>query len=322
MALATAVAIGLLWLVRPRRVAVVGRSMEPTVVAGDRLIVVRVRRPRRGAIVALRDPRHSGRLLVKRVLSRGPDGVVVEGDRRWASTDSRAFGPVAPGAVVGRVVYRYAPPTRRGRLGSARSVWDPDMQDIGAATGRGTIAAVTSLDEELEPLFAPDYLEGVEGKSLEEVRAMRAECQEAETVVSYLRRVVQGRLDIVHSFLDHQSSGESVADLDAVVDDLSSIIGSGPARPQGYGRLPSQMSPDMERVDLTSEIDDVLNAEGIGRLPTMSAEDLREVAGGLTVIEQRISDQRRTLHERIDHLQAEIVSRYKTGEATVDGLLS
>ena len=39
-------------------------------------------------------------------------------------------------------------------------------------------------------------------------------------------------------------------------------------------------------------------------------------------MEARISRQRRALHEQIDQLQAEIVSRYKTGKATVDGLLS
>jgi hypothetical protein len=180
---------------------------------------------------------------------------------------------------------------------------------------------VTSLEQELARLFAPDYLDGVDSRSLDEVRSMRAECQEAETVVSYLRRVVQGRLDVVHSFLDHHHTGQSVGDLDAVVEDLSSIIGSGPARPSGNGRLPSQMSPDMEKVDLTREIDDVLDADGIGKLPTMTEDELRALAARLTVIEQRISDQRRTLHERIDALQAEIVSRYKTGEATVDGLL-
>jgi hypothetical protein len=181
---------------------------------------------------------------------------------------------------------------------------------------------VTTLDNELGRLFAPDYLDGLETLPLSEVRSMRADCNEAETVVSYLRRVVQGRLDIVHSFLDHHDTGESVGDLKSVVDELSKIIGSGPARPPGPGRLPSQMSPDMEKVDLTREIDDVLNAEGIGRLPTMAEADMRSLAASLTAIEQRISDQRRTLHERIDVLQAEIVSRYKTGEATVDGLLS
>jgi hypothetical protein len=181
---------------------------------------------------------------------------------------------------------------------------------------RGTIAAVTTLDTELTRLFAPDYLDGLEERSLDEVRAMRAECQDVEEVESYLRRVVQGRLDVVQSFLAH-----TVGDLDSAVHELSSIIGSGPARPSGYGRLPSQMSPDMEKVDLTREIDDVLDAEGIGKLPTMTEDELRALGDRLTVIEQRISDERRTLHERIDTLQAVIVSRYKTGEATVDGLL-
>ncbi len=54
----------------------------------------------------------------------------------------------------------------------------------------------------------------------------------------------------------------------------------------------------------------------------MSEAELRTVGEQLTAIEQRISDQRRALHERIDTLQAEIVSRYKTGEASVDGLLA
>jgi hypothetical protein len=180
---------------------------------------------------------------------------------------------------------------------------------------------VTTPDPELDRLLAPDYLDGIETRSLDQVRAMRTECQEAETVVSYLRRVVQGRLDVVHSFLDHHHTGQSVGDLAAAVQDLSAIIGSGPARPQGYGRLPSQMSPDMEKADLTREIDAVLDAEEIGKLPTMSEEELRAIAERLTVIEKRISDERRSLHERIDALQAQIVSRYKTGEATVDRLL-
>jgi hypothetical protein len=81
------------------------------------------------------------------------------------------------------------------------------------------------------------------------------------------------------------------------------------------------MSPDMETVDLTREIDDVLDADGIGKLPTMTDVELRTLADRLTAIEERISDQRRVLHLRIDALQAQIVSRYKTGEATVDGLL-
>ena len=171
------------------------------------------------------------------------------------------------------------------------------------------------LETELERLLAADYLDGLPERSLEDVRAMRAECQEAETAVSFLRRMAQGRLDLVHACLDG-------SDLDSLVERLPSIIGSGPPRPQGYGRLPSQMSPDLDRDDLTAELDAVLDADQTGALPTMSEAELRAVAEQLTAIEKRISDQRHALHERIDKLQAEIVSRYKTGEASVDGLLA
>jgi len=105
-------------VVRPLgRVAVEGRSMRPTLEPGDRLLLVRRRTYRPGAIVALVDPR-DGRLLVKRVAAVTDDGrLVVAGDDPAASTDSRTFGPVPRALVRGQAVHRYAPPGRAGRTG-------------------------------------------------------------------------------------------------------------------------------------------------------------------------------------------------------------
>jgi signal peptidase I len=50
-----------------RRVEVEGDSMRPTLLAGDRLLVLRRRRARPGHLVVLADPRQESRLLVKRV---------------------------------------------------------------------------------------------------------------------------------------------------------------------------------------------------------------------------------------------------------------
>jgi len=187
-------------------------------------------------------------------------------------------------------------------------------------TGEDTIAVMPSLEDALVRLLAPGYLDGLVERPLEDVRAMRAECQEAETAVSYLRRVAQGRLDVVHACLDHVDGG--AADLDALVEQLPAIIGSGPPRPAGYGRLPSQMSPDLDDPDLTAEIDGIMDAATVAALPTLGPDELRALGERLTAVEARISDQRRALHERIDTLQAEIVKRYKTGQASVDGLLA
>ena len=108
------------------RVVVEGGSMRPALEPGDRLLLVRRRTYRPGAVVAVADPR-DGRLLVKRVAAVTADGrLVVAGDDPTASTDSRTFGPVPPSLVRGQAVHRYAPPGRTGPMPRPReSPWLP-----------------------------------------------------------------------------------------------------------------------------------------------------------------------------------------------------
>jgi nickel-type superoxide dismutase maturation protease len=94
-----------------------GDSMRPTLLPGDRVVALGWRRPRPGELVAARDPRDARRVIVKRVVTAGDDGPTLAGDNPEASTDSRTFGAVPWKLVVGRVVYRYAPADRAGRVG-------------------------------------------------------------------------------------------------------------------------------------------------------------------------------------------------------------
>lgn len=91
--------------------------MEPAFRAGDRLLVLRTPRVRPGDVVAVRDPRDPGNVMVKRVRAINDEGQVdVRGDNPTGSTDSRHFGPVDRSDVLGRAVYRYFPGDRVGRL--------------------------------------------------------------------------------------------------------------------------------------------------------------------------------------------------------------
>jgi nickel-type superoxide dismutase maturation protease len=110
------VVIGVLRGVGVRRLVVEGRSMAPTLLPGDRVLVLRSRRLKVGDLVAVPDPRGERRLLIKRITAIHGGLLELRGDNPDASTDSRDFGDVPTRRVLGRVVRRYAPSRRRGAV--------------------------------------------------------------------------------------------------------------------------------------------------------------------------------------------------------------
>lgn len=102
----------LLALLPVARYRVAGDSMAPGLQPNERVIVnrlaYRLRSPRPGDVVVLRDPRQRERLLVKRIESQAGDGRwLVAGDNTSASTDSHTFGPVPRELILGKVWFRY-----------------------------------------------------------------------------------------------------------------------------------------------------------------------------------------------------------------------
>ncbi|MGH9177931.1 MAG: AmfC protein, partial [Acidimicrobiales bacterium] len=67
--------------------------------------------------------------------------------------------------------------------------------------------------------------------------------------------------------------------------------------------------------------DRIFDVNKASTLAETSDDDVRALADAMVELERRVSSQRRGLHERLDALQAELVRRYKTGEASVDTLL-
>ena len=147
---------------------------------------------------------------------------------------------------------------------------------------------MTSHQDELVRILKSSYLDGMADRSLADIRAMRTECQEAEVALSYLRRLIQGRLDIVHTYLEHPGS-DALRDLGSLVNDLPAILSSGPGRPAGPGHLPQLLSPDTEEVGLTAELDAVLGADEISALADLDIDQLNSIAGQLEAIETRVS---------------------------------
>ena len=177
-----------------------------------------------------------------------------------------------------------------------------------------------SSQEDLTRLLDPDYLADVDSLTLDDTRRMRAECQEAEASLSYLRRLIQGRLDIVHAYME-RPEGSAAPDLSSVVENLAGIL-AGPGRPTGPSRNPVLHSPDTDQMaELTVELDAILGADDVARLATLDDAQLSDLAVRLRELENRVSTERLGLFDRIDTLQAELVERHKSGNASLDGLL-
>jgi hypothetical protein len=176
------------------------------------------------------------------------------------------------------------------------------------------------MSSDLAALLDPGYLGDLASRPMDEVRAMRTECQEVETGLSLLRRLVQGRLDIVGLELTRRAEGGDPADLPALIARLPEVLSDRTHAP-GVGRLPQMMAPGELPAELEAELDAIVGAGHLADLPSVDDDHLRSMADDLAAFEQKVSGHRHDLFERIDALQAEITRRYKTGEATVDSLL-
>jgi hypothetical protein len=172
----------------------------------------------------------------------------------------------------------------------------------------------------LDRVLQSDYLDGLNDWPIEEIRARRSECQRLEDAASYLRRLIQTRLDIIGTELSRRSEGGS-AEIAEILQTLPSLLSDpGASRSAGGRLLTDELGEDQESWAQRVVIG-CCGSHDVESVPDLDDDKLRTLTDCLTDLEKLVSKERRTLHDVLDKLQAELVSRYKTGRATVDGLL-
>jgi len=173
----------------------------------------------------------------------------------------------------------------------------------------------------LAAVLEPGYLDGLRSLPIEEIRSRRDFASEVEVGLSYVRRLIQGRLDIVLAEAQRRETGESEGNIAELVGRLPEIL-SDRVRAPGNGRLPTLMAPGESELAEVTRLNAIVNADALGSLPDRDDDALRGIADALEELEHEVSGGRRAIHDVIDQLQDELVRRYKSGEANVDTLLS
>ena len=180
------------------------------------------------------------------------------------------------------------------------------------------------MTEQLERRLAdriadPAYLSGLDGRSMDELQKMRSEAQSLENELSFERRLCQARIDILSAELDHRAGrveGDVISRLAEILADEDTDGSDNP--------LPTRM-PDLS-VPASAQrprrrVEEIVGADTLAKLTKLPVEEIRTSIESLAEHEKGLSSRRKTVHEVLDAIQAEIVRRYTSGEEDPGKLL-
>lgn len=167
----------------------------------------------------------------------------------------------------------------------------------------------------IDRITEESFLEGMAQWSLDEFRGLRAEVIEEESLLSYERRLIHGRMAILQGELDRRQGKET----GSLVDRLRDILSDGT---MGGNRGGSNLTDPKILFDRPSRpttklaMDDTLT-----RLDSLSDEEVQAKIDALRDAEEEVSGMRSKVLKVLDALNEELGRRYATGEANPADML-
>lgn len=173
----------------------------------------------------------------------------------------------------------------------------------------------------IDRVLSEGYLDGLAALPLPDVRVLRDEAEQEEVDLSYLRRLLQGKADILGAEVRRRADGGEGGGSGDLLAMLPAILAADAPRTEarGLGRHttmePSRVG-DSERWVEALVADDLLATLG-----TRSHDELAAAVAALAAAEETVSSRRRDVHQVLDVCSAEITRRYREGEADITALL-
>ncbi len=165
-----------------------------------------------------------------------------------------------------------------------------------------SVTARRRLDRMLEPA----YLEGVDARPDDEVRSMKQECDEVETELSYVRRLAQGRMELIRAEQQRRATGGSLEDLVAALPQI--LAGESRRAAPSRSRLTPMLAPPAS-IPWVRGRERLVHDDALARLPDLSDEELATELAELAELEREVSGHRRELHAVLDVLERELARR-------------
>ena len=148
-------------------------------------------------------------------------------------------------------------------------------------------------------------------QSVAEIRAQRNALQAEEDAISFVRRLAQGRLDLVQDEERRRATGTETP-VGSLADRLADVFGQqhggGSARPPRETNIPADHP-------LVKELDELCEHYEFESLENLDSKSLSELAGALSMFEKSCSQLRHDLFEKIDALTAVLVASVRASGA-------
>lgn len=171
------------------------------------------------------------------------------------------------------------------------------------------------IDEATDPAYIAD----IEELSIDELRKRRAMLDELDTELSYYRRMLHGRMDLLAFELRRRSGEETRSLIEALPQVLASGVGGTHRSP-----IPKELPlvPPESGSEERHPVDTILQDDFLAHLPSIEDDELIAIQATLTDAERIVSRERRDVYDVHDVISAELTRRYKLGLADAGDLLT
>jgi hypothetical protein len=159
----------------------------------------------------------------------------------------------------------------------------------------------------LDRIGRPDFLQALDSLPLDELRTRRDDCMAEREYLSLLRRLVQGRAEILRAEVERRGGSPQEGTL---VERLAQILS---AEPQGLSRGEAVKVgiPEQEMVLARRRVERLVADASLSDPQALDDEQLAEVVDRLASEEREVSASRLEVMRALDVLQGELKRRYR-----------
>jgi hypothetical protein len=160
----------------------------------------------------------------------------------------------------------------------------------------------------IDRIEEPAYVENLGDLSLDEVRERRDECRAEVEYLSLLRRLVQGRAEILKAEVERRRSPE---DHGSLIDQLAEILAPDESHATSRGAAVHVGLPEDEMMLARRRVERLVADAGISDPNALDDERLGEAVDRLFAEERSVSADRGKVIAVLDAVQDELKRRYK-----------